>query len=171
MDYWGWFTSNGNSFSAIAALLACAVAFVTLIAQRQHNRLSVRPLAQVDFRDGESRLLVKLVNNGTGPLIVDSLSVWESGERIGDALIDALPEVEGLFEDFVANIDGRSIPAGGAIVLLDFIPEGESAAMDRFALRKALARLEIRLTYRDIYNGLNPVYSRDLRWFGRMLDT
>lgn len=171
MWFWRWITTNGNSLSAIAALLACFVAFVTFRSQRQHNRLSFRPLAQIDVRDGESRLLVQLVNNGTGPLIIKRLSVWKSGEFVSGSLIDALNEVQGTFEDFVWTVDGRSVPAGGCLVLVDFKPQGMNASKDRTAFRRALAPLEVRVEYVDIYNIRHPICIRDLRWFGRMLDT
>jgi hypothetical protein len=56
------------AFGSVAvAIIAIFVSIKALRHQREHNKLSVKPLAQVLIGDYENRVYVKLVNTGTGP--------------------------------------------------------------------------------------------------------
>jgi hypothetical protein len=141
---------------AIAAgaisLIALGVALWTALLQRQHNRLSVRPLAQILVRDLRGHIRVKLYNNGTG------------------ALISAMPD-GGEWGFFVGNVDGRSIRPGASINLLDLKYDESSKPELEFSrqVRTALQHLTVSVKYGDIYGKKMPVYEKALDWFGRTL--
>jgi hypothetical protein len=168
----------GSAVAAIAALflslLSLAVSLSALKHQRTHNQLTVRPLAYVMLGDYENQLFVKLRNNGTGPMIVKSIQVL-GAELPHRPLIEAMPDLPAkvCWTNFVEEFEGRSIPAGGELVLLDLSSESSSsqAAFRSFRdkVRGALGRLSIRAEYTDIYNRVLPTASRDLKFFHRML--
>ncbi len=174
-----------NAIAAIASALLAGVAVVlSLISlyvshaalrhQREHNRLSVRPLAYVMVGDYENRLFVKLRNNGTGPMITTSILV-AGAQDPSRPLIDAMPVLHPKvnWTNFVKDYEGRSIAAGDEMMLLDLSSE-TSSSHDQFALardrvRLALGNLEVHVEYTDIYNTELPVASRSLKYFHRML--
>jgi len=75
--------------SAVVALFALLLSCIAYFGQRKHNRLSVRPLAYIMFGDWEDEIFVKVVNNGTGPMIIESITVLNArGTALqGDATI------------------------------------------------------------------------------------
>lgn len=48
--------------------------------QRTHNEKSLKPLGQIDFRDRQDQLCVRVSNNGVGPMIVDRLRFVKDGK-------------------------------------------------------------------------------------------
>jgi hypothetical protein len=170
------FGQPAESVNALAAVTAVALSLVafglavwTAFVQRQHNRLSVRPLAQVLVRDLDGHIQVKLCNNGTGPLIIKKLRVHKPSYKPVDSLIAAMPE-EGVWRFFIGNADGRSIRPGAWINMLD-LRYGSSPAEVDFAqaVRASLQHLTIHVKYCDIYRKTMPVYRKSLEWFGRTL--
>lgn len=155
-----WLWDNADRLSGVGAILAFIVAVFALWAQRKHNRLSVRPLAAVTCSDLEDRIIVTLVNNGTGPLVVEKLRIVRDREIMGDALYLELPDWM-TFRWYVGNIDGRSIGVGKSIKLLVYDhPSDEFRAQ----VRRTLADLVVQVHYNDIYNNAQPVYERSLKW-------
>jgi hypothetical protein len=169
--------------SAVAAVVALFLSLVSVVvslsalkSQRTHNQLSVRPLAYVMLGDYENQLFVKLRNNGTGPMIVKSVEVLgaESPHR---PLIEAMPDLPDnvSWTNFVEQFEGRSVPAGGELVLLDLSSESSGSQpqfrMFRDKVRAALGNLSIRAEYTDIYDRVLPPVSRDLKFFHRMLSS
>jgi hypothetical protein len=172
-----------SAFAAIGStLLAVVGVVVSLIAlyeshaalkhQREHNRLSVRPLAYVVVGDYETNVFVKLRNNGTGPLIIRSITFPGAQDPLLP-LINAMPDLSAgdMWTDFVTDYVDRSIPAGGEIVLLQLSSQS-SSSHDRFKesrdrVRLALGKLAVCVTYTDIYGTSLPVASRSLEFFHR----
>lgn len=166
--------------SAVLAGVACILSFISLYVaraalrhQREHNRLSVRPLAYIMIGDYENQLFVKLRNNGTGPMIVKSLSII-GAQNEAEPLINAMPDLHPKvsWTNFVEECSGRSIPPGGELVLLDLSSESSSSPgqfrLSRDKVRLALGKLEVRAEYTDIYGTKLPASSRSLKWFHRM---
>ncbi|WP_343649461.1 hypothetical protein [Stenotrophomonas sp.] len=147
----------------VVAAFAVLVAVLTWKAQETHNKLSVRPLAAVVCNDLNGRIVVTLANHGTGPLVIETLRVWRDGVEVGDSLYEQCDDWLQL-EWFVGSVDQRSIPVEGKISLLRYTGMSNS---NREHLRGLLSQLEIRVSYRDIYNELQPVYKRRLDWFAR----
>jgi hypothetical protein len=159
----------------ILSLISLGVSLAALRHQRIHNALTVRPLAYVMLGDYENQLFVKLRNNGTGPLIVKSIRVVgaPSPEK---PLIDAMPPHPAgvAWTNFVEEFEGRSVPAGGELVLLDLASESSTSQPKFLAfrdrVRKVLGEFSIEVEYTDIYGTVLPIASRKLKFFHRMLE-
>lgn len=157
-----WLWENADRLSGVGAILAFIVALFALWAQRKHNRLSVRPLAAIICNDLEGKIIVTLVNNGTGPLIVSTLRIARDGKVLSDALYRQLPDWM-TFRWYVGNIDGRSIAVGKSIDLLVYDHLSDAF---RDQVRSTLADLVVQVHYTDIYNNEQPFYQRSLKWLG-----
>lgn len=175
-----------NAVAAISSAVLAAVAVVlSLISlylshaalrhQREHNRLSVRPLAYVVVGDYENQLFVKLRNNGTGPMIIRSILVLGAKEPT-EPLIHAMPALHSKvsWTNFVEDCSGRSVPPGGELVLIDLSSDSSSSAsqfvLSRDLVRSALGNLEVQIEYTDIYGTELPAARRNLKFFHRMLN-
>ena len=161
--------------SALAAFLAFGVAVISIFftsralkQQHEYNRMSVRPLPYITVGSYEDLIYVKIRNNGTGPLIVASLTVLGASEP-SNALVLNMPALEpGIFwKHFGGKTEGRSIPVVGEMVLIELSgsSETESFRRSRDNVREALGWLALTLDYTDIYGSKLPKYSRDLKWF------
>ncbi|MET4576205.1 hypothetical protein [Ottowia thiooxydans] len=169
----------GALASAAAAILAlfvsCASVWISISAarsQREHNRLSVRPLAEVTVADYEDSLRVKLTNNGTGPLIVLAVTVSD-GSKALDSLIEWMPSLpeHRPWNTFSHALCRRSLQPGAEIVLLELAEhDGEiNFPQCRDRVRQALAPLTVNIEYTDIYGTMLPPCRKDLSWFRRNL--
>lgn len=162
--------------SAVAAVLALFVSAVsvfisvrTLKHQQKHNVLSVRPLPEITVADYENSLRIKLRNNGSGPMIVQSLSVNDGNERY-DAIIDCMPDLPGRdWNHFSHALRNRTLLPGSEIVLLELTEGSEEIGFNRSRdlARRALAILTISVRYTDVYDSEFSTHSKDLGWFGR----
>lgn len=164
-------TAYATIGSTAIAIMAFFISVWTGRIQRQHNRLSVRPLPEIQLRDMDGHIRVKLINNGTGPLIIERLAVLESGKVVGSSLIELMPAGFVGWTFFVHVVDGRSIAPNGEIVLIDLEYDSRDSAERRFAMsvRGILRALEVRVEYSSIYGNALPVYEKELDWFGRLL--
>lgn len=176
--------TNHNAANAFGALASALAAFFALIvstisivisvwavrSDRQHNTLSVRPLAEVSVVDCEDCLRVKLVNLGTGPMLITALTVSD-GSTTFPSLIDWMPPLLGqrAWNFFVGNIAGRAIAPCSEIILIELIEDDDDDdfAACRDTVRSALARLTIEVEYTDVFNTVIPKHSKSLAWFGR----
>ena len=90
-------------------------------------------------------------------------------------LVNAMPDLppKVSWTNFVEGCEGRSVPAGGEIVLLDLASESSSSQSQftsfRDSVRFALGKLTVRVEYIDIYGKNLPAASRELKFFHRML--
>ena len=174
-------TNAANAFaaisSAVVALLAFVVSVVSVVValralrhQQTHNILSVSPIPEVTVADYENSLRVKLRNNGTGPLIVDTVAV-RNGSEERESLIAWMPTLPGgrPWSNFCGVLTNRSLQPGSEVVLVELTrsPGEEGFAACRELVRQALAPLSVRVSYTDVYKSRFPSYSKDLSWFGR----
>ncbi|WP_421552635.1 hypothetical protein [Pseudomonas yamanorum] len=163
------------TYSTIGATIVALLAFFTSIwsamTQRKHNRLSVRPLPEVQLRDMDGHIRIQLRNNGTGPLIIDTFRVGSGENKGGKTLIELMPQNESNWTFFVHNIDGRSIRPNGEIILLELEYDHNNGAELAFAnsTRAILCKLEIVVNYKSVYNDKLPQYDKSLSWFGRLI--
>jgi hypothetical protein len=179
--------TDSNAANAFGALASAATAFLALLvsavsvgisvwavqSQRRQNQLSVRPLAAVTVADYENKLRVKLVNNGTGPMIVTAVTVSD-GSRALPSVLEWMPSLPkgrawNTFSQAMAN---RSLAPGGEVVLLELTEydEEQGFAKCRDIVRAALAPLTVNIEYTDIYNTVMPPHKQALSWFGRHSD-
>jgi len=164
-------TTYATVGSTVTAVLAFAISIWTAWAQRQHNKLSVRPLPEIQLRDMNGHIQVKLINNGTGPLVIKKLEVLDNKKIVGRALIELIPLGGRGWNFFVDIIDGRSIAPNGEILLLDLEYDTNNITEREFAksTRVALCNLDINISYKSIYGNTLPSYQKKLTWFSRLI--
>jgi hypothetical protein len=108
------------AFGSVAvAIIAIFVSIKALRHQREHNKLSVKPLAQVLIGDYENRVYVKLVNTGTGPMIIKSIKIINAPDP-SRPLKCAMPPGVNWTQYLVTNGADRSMRPGGDIFLVRF---------------------------------------------------
>lgn len=162
-------------FALVISVVSVYFARSSLKHQEEHNRLSVRPLCYVTLGDYEHRLFVKLRNNGTGPLLLESVRIKGAEDEMAP-LIRAMPDLPPNCDwvDFVEDIEGRSISPGDELMLLELSAENcdptEAFPQPRDLIRKQLGKLEVHVHYTDIYGSSLPEAVRSLIWFHRNLD-
>lgn len=164
----------GTLANVATTLIAVCALFSTLWAaliQRQHNKLSVRPIPQIELRDMNNHILINLCNNGAGPLIINKFTVKDKNKTLGNSLIECLPKEQIYWTFFVACIDGRSIRPNDQITLIEL--EYEYSDKKQLALadlvRWRLAELTIEIEYENVYQDTMPTYTKTLEWFKRLL--
>jgi hypothetical protein len=164
LPVWKWIDDKAEVIVAAASLFVAYRAFrtsqETSKAQHKHNQLSVTPLADIPFGNFETNLFVSLVNNGTGPMIIKSITVIGAANP-SEPLIKAMPDLPPddlvTLTYFASDPTGRSIRAGGGgLRLLQLRYNGEKEFKNRFApsrdkIRAALGPLTLRVEYKDIY--------------------
>jgi hypothetical protein len=177
------FAGNHDAIGAIVGVVALLVSAYSIILSVQnmkdgriHDRKSVMPIGHIGVGDYEDRLIVRVHNNGIGPMLIDRLIVTKHGGNYetNSALIDFMPDLPGgmLWTNFVGNIDGSALAVDKDITLLSLEgnPNDPRFAMARQAVRQALSGLEIVVIYRNIYGEQMPPLTRNLAWFARNVD-
>jgi hypothetical protein len=68
----------GNIIAGLALIVSCISTILALRAvalQREHNRISVKPLPDIILADYEDEIAVRIHNHGLGPMMIDKLEV------------------------------------------------------------------------------------------------
>jgi hypothetical protein len=165
----------GRLIAAGGALFAAWVAWHAVMDQIESDkelaRDAVRPLAYIMVGDYENQVFVKVVNNGTGPMIIKSIMVNDKPQP----LIDAMPDLpDGIqWANFVEDTGNRSVSAGGELVLIELSSPSNEDVSPEFAnardlVRRALGDLTVCVRYTDIYDKNQPAAERWLNWFHRV---
>lgn len=173
-----WIVTNKDLITAWTAILAVVVSTISVgIAisnmklQRIHNRKTLLPIGTISLGDYEQLLVVRLNNDGAGPLIIDDVSVIQSADnkKVGTALIDLMPSGV-TWATFVNDIRGRAFRPGSEIELVKWEADEEDPAHveERRRIREALYPLSVRVDYRSVYDEKRAV-ERRLDWFGRQI--
>lgn len=173
--------NTANAFaafaSAITALFALLVSVVSLFVsrsalkmQQKHNVLSITPLPEITVADYENSLRVKIRNNGSGPMIIKSISI-DNGNSEKDSLIEWMPRLPNnrSWNAFSHSLKQRTLLAGNEIKLLELTEfENERSFSEcRDQVRKALSSLKVHVFYTDVYGSNFPTHTKSLDWFGR----
>lgn len=74
-----------------------------------------------------------------------------------------MPPINQLWTTFTESVDGRTIPVGSHLILLQLHPENEEI---KSLIRKELSKITVTLEYADIYN-THFQDKRSLDFFGR----
>jgi hypothetical protein len=156
----------------ITSVLSVIFTWRTLRHQRRHNRMSVLPIPYITVGDYDNTVYVKIRNTGTGPLIINSLSVL-GGQFPSEPLEKNMPQLEAGVDwtDHSGPSNGRSIAVGGEMILIELYSSdvGENFRKSRDLIRDALGNLSLSLNYSDVYGSKFVECSRDLKWFHRDL--
>jgi hypothetical protein len=177
---------SGGLIAAGGALFAAWIAWHSVLDQIASNkeavmrqiasdkelaRDTVRPLAYIAVGDYENWVFVKVVNNGTGPMIIKSITVNGAPEPLYKALPN--PSSWGVYwRHFVEDTADRSVRAGGELVLVDLFYNEKKMSKEKFVIardeiRRALAGITVSVEYTNIYNENQPAAVRELKWFRR----
>lgn len=165
--------------SVIIALAAFTISLVSLYVshaalkiQRRHNVLSVKPIPMVSVADYEDRLTVKILNNGSGPLIIKDVQVKKESQ-VRESLIALMPSLpDGMYwATFVGPIKDRSLLPGNEIKLLELTGDHSEIEFEtvRDGCRAALSQLAVVVEYTDVYGTVFPFHEKQLSWFARNL--
>jgi hypothetical protein len=177
MNSWQQYFSEPENLNNLIAGLALIISFIStafalraVALQREHNRISVKPLPDFIFGDYENEIKVKIHNHGLGPMIIDKIEVMENSSVIGNNLIDLMPiHPKAIpWEDFVRNLEGRILSPGEekVLILLSGNPKNRSFITFRDKVRAKLALLTVRIHYKGIYDKSVLVYDKALeKWF------
>lgn len=165
-----------SAFIALAAFIISVtslfVSRATLAKQHRHNVLSVTPIPMVSVADYEDRLTVKILNNGSGPLIIRNAKV-ERESQARESLIAWMPSLpDGMYwSTFVGPIENRSLLPGNEIKLLELTGDHPDKKFEKFRneCREALCPLTVVLEYTDVYGSAFQPHKKCLSWFGRNL--
>ena len=139
--------------------------------QRKHNKLSVRPIAEILVGNYEDRLVAIVENKGTGPLIVTKFRVRDeegNEKKSGIEFFESgFPNV--VWKMFIHDFEGLAILPGDRKVLLEIleVQQEKTWSSTRKKVRKTLGGLEATLHYEDIYKQKMPVKSRKFDYFRR----
>jgi len=180
MDFIQTFHHNSDNAGNLIAGLALLVSFIsTLLAlwavrlQREHNRISVKPLPDIIFGDYENEIKVGLHNHGLGPLILIRVEVLKDSSVVSDNLIDLMPDqTKGIFwEDFVQKLKDRILAPGEEKMLVKLSGNSKSKSFISYRnkVRKELAPLSVKIYYKGIYDKTELVFEKSLDWFSRTI--
>jgi len=169
---------NPSVASAVAALIAVFISFISIILtvvtlrmQRNHNLKSVTPIANISFSDYENDVAVRVRNHGTGPLIIEHLTVTRPDGASANNIISLMPDLpENIaWTTYFENADNFAITPTNSITLIQLSGDDtdEEFCAARDMVRRSLSELELTVDYRDIYGRQMPKNTRDMKWFGR----
>jgi len=172
-----WIQENPQQVSAMVALMALCISFLSIFLttlslhlSRQHNFMSLTPIARILLSDYEDKLAVKIMNTGVGPLIIGTFQATRGNETKND-LISLMPDLpEGMFWNFlIDDLDGDCLRPGEKLILLQLNGnlEDHNFRNARDACRRALADTTVVLTYKDIYGRKMSPVEKSLGRFGR----
>ena len=178
-----WFEIILSLCTVVLSLCAVIISILTARSQKTHNMNSVRPLLGIVVGDYEDDLYVRIDNNGVGPAIITNIkccATYNVTCKEGKSLVELLPVVMRVkcgnttelldltkFTDFVEDITNRVIPVGGSITLVRLARPSE---MKKQALRYALSKCRVEVSYSDIYDSKPWSCTRDLDFFGRTIN-
>ncbi|EHQ29828.1 hypothetical protein [Mucilaginibacter paludis] len=148
------------------SILALLATFYQAYLQRVHNEKSVKPLPQIDLRDRENTLFIRIQNNGVGPLIVDKLIFTKEQQdypRIQDCItID--PTEYNQIE--ITETNKKIVIPGAFLEVFSKIFDKEDSGTMVALFRHELSVLTLKVEGRDIYNNKISI-EKSLHWFGR----
>ena len=155
----------------VVSVFSTGLAVWTAFLQRQHMRLSVRPIPSVQLADFENSVGVYIENSGLGPMRILSLIVTDDKGVTHDDLISHMPSLAPgiLWSSFYDKVDLSALQTGRRLrlLLLEGDPEDAMYRQSRDAVRRKLSELTMRVEYEDLYGRLMEPADERLSWFGR----
>lgn len=158
--------------AVIVSICSIVIAVVSLWIQRKHNRITVRPVADIGRFNYVGWIAIWVKNVGLGPMIVKSIETYDPQKGIiKDYPIDWMKGKmpSGFyFTRFRKNLEDSTIMAGDHEVLLEY----EYNTSDPFdienatQIRSILKDLKIRIKYENFYEEEQPEFVKSLDWFG-----
>ena len=142
--------------SLFVACIAIIFTIISLIIQRQHNRLSLRPIANIDLSNYENKIAVELINKGLGPLIIEKI-IYRIGSDEKNNLVDIFDErgfKDIVWTDYRKYLEGATIPPNGIEVLIQYDKSKSQSRRfirNRDKIKKILGKIYVEIHFKDIY--------------------
>ena len=131
------------------------IGYFSLKSQQKHNRLSVKPIGKISFITFDDSLEIRIRNDGTGPMLVSNIKVYENESDIKSNLRDVLPILQKKNIWTEINMGSQfTIGAGEQKVLLKISSERKTREFRDYLSQTlaALKNITLELEYRDIYD-------------------
>lgn len=170
---------NENGIENVLATCAIIVSIISFITSlyfskkaRQHNIKSVLPIPYFDRSDFENQIHLKILNKGTGPLIIKEIVAKLKDSTLGQ-IVDVIPNPpEGYFFNNYSRFtkkETRTVPPNmhNDIIICKFDLDSKTDLKYRDELREFLKEITIHCSYTDIYNSKFDDYIVDCEWYGR----
>lgn len=148
--------------------------------QREHNYKSVKPIGQIRLGDYQSKIFIRIMNSGTGPLILKKVLVNGTELKSNEGLIHTLPlelRERIVWTNFTSNYINRAIPVNEDLEMIVWSINShyenkseEFIEADRKEIREELNKIHMKIIYTDIYE--HELFEDELKfdWFGRNLN-
>lgn len=156
----GWLKSNHTAITSFAAILISAIAlFVAwdqsrVMRAQQHG--AVVPVLQVDgfiqSRIDRRDLGLRIVNNGVGPAMIQSVSLLRDGVGVADfdPLVVHMPDG---FDRSWSSVNGRALAPGGQVEPAVFTwTRGELTEAELSALLQEWANWTVEVCYCSVFD-------------------
>jgi hypothetical protein len=169
---------NKDIIQAFTSLLAISIGFLSIILtyltlqmNRKHQRLSVKPIADITPHDFAENISVTLDNKGNGPLIIKTFRATKNHNSTSN-LIDWMPALPNNLSwfTFQKNFEGTALRPGESLVLIKLKINKKNKQEIKFRddVRRSLSELEVELEYSDIYGAQMCFPKYKLSWFARL---
>lgn len=160
-----------TSVAVILSFLSTLLALWAVFLQREHNRISVKPLPDIVFGDYENEIKVGIHNHGLGPMILVNVEILKNQTVIANNVIDLMPDQpRGIsWEDFVQLLKDRVLAPGEEKMLVKLSGNSENKTFVKFRnkVREELAPLTVKIYYKGIYDKNDRIFEKSLDWFDR----
>jgi hypothetical protein len=153
------------NWELIIASIAICISILTMFFQRQHNKLSVKPIPTLVKYNYINVLRVRIWNKGTGPLIIKSLIAEKNGVR-KDNLRDFLPNLPiGIYYyEYILDFENRAIYPGESINLLEFHKKQEKYYEWFEKIKEILNGISITIKYESVYGDSRTLKLKTLKF-------
>ncbi len=140
-------------------IIAVAALFVVVWqtwATRKHNRLSVKPLLDINqvVRKADSTVRLDLENNGVGPAIIKELEVLIDGRKVEETVLKNWKKIISIIDISCDSVYGvilssdATIGAGSSVELLNLkVSDTQSYKL----VFESLSRLNVIVKYESVY--------------------
>lgn len=157
--------------AVVVSFLSTLLALWAVFLQREHNRISVKPLPDIVFGDYENEIKVGIHNHGLGPMILVNVEILKNQAVIADNVIDLMPDQpNGIsWEDFVQLLKDRVLAPGEEKMLVKLSGNSKNKTFVNFRnkVREELAPLTVKIYYKGIYDKNVLIFEKSLDWFER----
>lgn len=145
------FESIARNWEAIIAITAVILSTLSLIIQRKHNRLSVRPLMDIGVTILNGNFNITLENSGLGPAVFTSFVISSSSRKV---YLDIQEFIDIQIIPLTSNLDSRKYFPKGSFISPDEKIEFIKHNIDEHQadqLADLFDGLTFRIEYTDIY--------------------
>jgi len=159
--------------SEIVALSALALTIYQGFVQRAHYRTSVRPVAEITYRNLANEISVAIENKGIGPLLITDFKVVKANQEFNDLnelVRDSIPKDAGYKRKWVKYTKGKTISKESKLTIFSFERKEEHEDFDyvRDIIRDLFVDSELYVSYKDIYGKKRKPAHRKLVDFNKV---